>query len=95
MIRAQGVNVRENKYIGLGAHQSVEIRGQKQVTLIKRQFDSQHVRRLKEAAAEGKGGQILAIVMEEGIAHIFIVSGQTSKLKAKIEKHISKRKAFV
>ena len=29
VIRATGVNVRENKYIGLGAHQSVEIKGQK------------------------------------------------------------------
>ena len=36
IIRATGINVRENKYIGLGAHQSVEIKGQKQVTLIKR-----------------------------------------------------------
>jgi stalled ribosome rescue protein Dom34 len=49
--------------------------GQSKVTLIKRQFDSQHVRRLKEAAAEGKNGQVLVICMEEGIAHLFIVSG--------------------
>eukprot|EP00355_Strombidium_rassoulzadegani_P007744 CAMPEP_0168616074 /NCGR_PEP_ID=MMETSP0449_2-20121227/4840_1 /TAXON_ID=1082188 /ORGANISM="Strombidium rassoulzadegani, Strain ras09" /LENGTH=303 /DNA_ID=CAMNT_0008656849 /DNA_START=336 /DNA_END=1244 /DNA_ORIENTATION=+ len=32
--------------------------------------------------------------MEEGIAHLFLVTKQTSKLKAKIEKHISKKKAF-
>lgn len=31
--------------------------------------------------------------MEEGIAHIFLVSKNTSKLKAKIEK-TTKRKAF-
>ena len=49
--------------------------GQSKVTLIKKQFDSQHVRRLKEAGAEGKNGQVLVIVMEEGIAHLFIVSG--------------------
>lgn len=33
--------------------------------------------------------------MEEGIAHLFLVSRNTSKLKAKIEKRISKKKAYV
>ena len=30
--------------------------------------------------------------MEEGIAHVYLVSSHTSKLKAKIEKNISKKK---
>ena len=33
--------------------------------------------------------------MEEGIAHLFLVAKNTSKLKAKIEKRIPKKKAFV
>jgi hypothetical protein len=32
--------------------------------------------------------------MEEGIAHLFLVTKSTSRLKAKIEKTISKRKGF-
>jgi stalled ribosome rescue protein Dom34 len=32
--------------------------------------------------------------MEEGIAHLFLVSRSTSKLKAKIEKRISKKKGL-
>jgi hypothetical protein len=32
--------------------------------------------------------------MEEGIAHLFLVSRATSKLKAKIEKRISKKKGI-
>lgn len=32
--------------------------------------------------------------MEEGIAHLFLVGRNTSKLKAKIEKRISKKKAY-
>ena len=64
------------------------------ITLIKRNFDSIHVKKLKEAAGDSQAGQILAIVMEEGIAHIFLVTKSQSKLKAKIEKHISKKKAF-
>ena len=33
--------------------------------------------------------------MEEGISHLFLVGQSTSKLKAKIEKKISKKKAYV
>jgi hypothetical protein len=32
--------------------------------------------------------------MEEGIAHLFLVSRSTSKLKAKIEKRIAKKKGI-
>jgi len=64
------------------------------VTLIKRHFDSIHLKKLHEATSEAQTGNVLAIVMEEGIAHIFLVSKSTSKLKAKIDKHISKKKAF-
>ena len=39
-------------------------------------------------------GQMLALIMEEGICHAFMVSRSTTKLKFKIEKAISKRKAF-
>jgi hypothetical protein len=33
--------------------------------------------------------------MEEGIAHLYLMAKNTSKLKAKVEKRISKKKAFV
>ena len=53
-----------------------------------------HARKLNEASSEAAQGQVLAIVMEEGIAHLFLVTKSTSRLKAKIEKSISKRKGF-
>jgi stalled ribosome rescue protein Dom34 len=41
-----------NKYIALGAYQSLDIKAPLTVTLIKKNFDAIHVRRLKEAVAE-------------------------------------------
>ena len=37
---------------------------------------------------------VCAIIMEEGIAHLFLVGKNTSKLKAKIDKKICKKKAY-
>ena len=94
VIRVLGTNAKENNWLGLGAHQSMDIKAPMQITLVKRQFDSMHVRKLKEAGAEAPQGSLLAITMEEGIAHVFLVTRSTTKLKAKIEKHIAKNKAF-
>ena len=49
---------------------------------------------LKKAVSDSNHGQVLVIVMEEGIAHLVLVSKHTEKIKAKIERGISKKKAF-
>lgn len=51
-IRVLGTNARMNKYIALGAYQSLDIKAPLTVTLIKHNFDAIHVRRLREAVAE-------------------------------------------
>ena len=74
LIRVLGTNAKESVYIGLGAHQSINIEAPMKITLIKKRFDSMHVRKLNEAAKEATAGSMLAITMEEGVAHIFLVS---------------------
>ena len=53
-----------------------------------------HVKKLHDAANLSDQGHVCAILMEEGIAHLFLVSRATSKLKAKIEKRIGKKKGI-
>ena len=68
----------------------MDIKSPMKVSLIKRNFDYLHVKKLREITSESSQGQILAIVMEESTANIFLVSKTTTKLKAKIESSISK-----
>ena len=53
------------------------------------------MKKLNEAVSMHNSGLVAAIIMEEGIAHLFMVGKNTSKMKAKVEKRISKKKAFV
>ena len=94
-IRVLGINIQENKFIGMGAHQAMTIKAPNKLTLIKQTFDSMHEKKLREAAQGTNDGQVLAITLEEGIAHLWLVSKNNTKLKGKIEKTISKKKAFV
>ena len=53
-----------------------------------------HVKKLNDAINMHSTGFITACIMQEGIAHLFQVGRNTSKLKSKIEKGISKKKAY-
>jgi protein pelota len=91
-LRINGVNATENKWIGMGASQSMEIRPPRQLLIVKKVFDSMHVRRLDQMIKEADSGHLVAITMEEGIANLFVVSQSKTILKSKIEKSISKNK---
>ena len=49
-----------------------------------------HVRKLNEMIQEQDAGNVIAITMEEGMAHIFVISQHKTLLKQKIEKSITK-----
>jgi stalled ribosome rescue protein Dom34 len=53
-----------------------------------------HLKKLHDAVEMSSEGHICVIVMEEGMSHLFLVGRSTSKLKAKVEKAISKKKAY-
>ena len=95
MIRITGTNAQENKYLKLGQFQSMEIQPPKTLTLIKFHFDSIHIKKLNDACDLANEGHVAVIVMEEGLAHLFLVGRNTSKLKAKVERAIPKKKAYV
>ncbi len=61
---------------------------------MKPQFDSIHIKKLNDATNLQDQGHVCTILMEEGIAHLFLVSRSTSKLKAKVEKRITKKKGI-
>ena len=52
----------------------MDVRPPRQITIVKRDFDSIHVKRLKQMEQEEDQGHLVAITMEEGIAHIFMVT---------------------
>ena len=74
----------------MGQYQGMDIKAPMKISLIKRNFDYMHVKKLKEITSESSQGQIVCIVMEDSTANIFLVSKNTTKLKAKIESSISK-----
>ena len=68
----------------------MDITPPRQIMIVKPVFDSMHVRKLNQIIQEQDVGQVIAITMEEGIAHIFCITQAKTLLKQKIEKAITK-----
>ena len=91
-IRVKGINVQDNNYCAKGQSQGMDVMAPFKITLIKRQFDSVHVKKLNEAIGAAQQGQVCVIMMQEGLAQMFMVTRSQTILKSKIEKHIPKKK---
>jgi protein pelota len=92
IIRYKGKNVSENEYVALGQYQSIEIAKGIQFTVFKKNWDEMHIERLIQATDPTISSDLAAIVMEEGVCHIFLISSHITTLKAKIEQTIPKKR---
>ncbi len=92
IIRYKGKNVSENEYIAMGQYQSIEIGRGSIFTVFKKSWDEISIDKLKEACDVTAVSDLAAIVMEEGIAHIFLISSHITTMKAKVEVGIPKKR---
>lgn len=92
LIRFKGKNVSENDHISVGQYQSIEIGKGSLFTLIKKLWDEIHIEKLKIGSDPSITSDLAAILMEEGVAHIYLISSHITNLKAKIEMSIAKKR---
>ena len=92
IIRYKGKNVSENEYIAIGQYQSIEIAKGLMFTVFKKNWDDISIERLKQATDVTITSDLAAVVMEEGVAHLYLISSHITSLKTKIEQSIAKKR---
>jgi protein pelota len=92
LMRLKGKNVSQNEYVNIGQYQSIEIGMGNFFTLFKKCWDDVHIEKLHLASDRTITADLAAILMEEGIAHIYLISSNITDLKAKIELSIAKKR---
>lgn len=91
-MRFKGKNVSENDYISVGQYQSIEIGKGSLFTLIKKLWDDIHIEKLRVGSDPSISSDLAAVLMEEGICHVYLISSHITTLKAKIEMSIAKKR---
>ncbi|NP_001088486.1 protein pelota homolog [Xenopus laevis] len=91
-LRVKGINIQENQYVKMGAYHTIELEPNRKFTLAKKQWDSIVLERIEQACDPAFSADVAAVVMQEGLAHICLVTPSMTLLRAKIETSIPRKR---
>lgn len=95
VLRVKGRNAVESDHVKIGQYHTLDIELNRKFTLYKEKWDSIALERLDMACDASQKADVAAVVMQEGLAHVILVTPFTSLTKAKIETNVPrKRKGY-
>lgn len=92
VLRLKGRNVVENDYVKIGQYHTLDLELNKKFTLHKKDWDSVALDRLEVACDTARKADVAAVVMQEGLAHICLVTPFMTLLRAKIETAVPRKR---
>jgi len=91
-IRLNGKNVEQNKHVKLGGYHTVELEPNRKFTIFKDCWDTIVIERLEEACDPAKQATLAAVVMQQGLANVCLITKHMTIVKAKIEQSIPRKR---
>ncbi|XP_001602715.1 protein pelota [Nasonia vitripennis] len=92
VLRLKGRNIEENKYVKTGAYHTLDVEQNRKFTLKKPIWDSIALERVDMACDPTQHADIAAVVMQEGIAHICLITSNMTIVRAKIDQVIPRKR---
>lgn len=92
VLRVKGRNVEENQYVKMGQYHTIDLELNRKFVLTKEEWDIVAIDRIDDACDVTKKADLGAIVMQEGIAHVCLVTGSMTLVRAKIEVNIPRKR---
>ncbi|XP_076452895.1 protein pelota-like [Babylonia areolata] len=92
VLRVKGRNICENQYVKMGAYHTLDLELNRPFTLSKQEWDSVALERIDMACDPTQNADLAAIVMQEGIAHVCLVTNNMTLVRAKIETSIPRKR---
>jgi protein pelota len=90
-LRLRGKNILENPHVRLGSYHTLELEKNRQFTLTKECWDKIHFEILRTAKDPTSGADVAAVVMQEGLAHICLVTSAMTHVRQKIEQKVPRK----
>lgn len=92
VLRVKGRNVEENQYVKMGQYHTIDLELNRKFVLTKEEWDIVSIERIENACDPTKKADVGAIVMQEGIANVCLVTSSMTLLRAKIEVNIPRKR---
>lgn len=90
LLRVKGRNVEENPYIKMGAYHTADLVANQKFTIHKEHWDSVTLERVDNACDPARNSD-LAVVMQEGLAYVCLITSAMTIERAKIDVNIPKK----
>ncbi|TWU76128.1 Translation factor pelota [Metarhizium rileyi] len=92
-LRVSGVVASENDHVPMGSHHTLDIEVNRSFTIIKPDgWDSVSKATLSQALSDDKNGAMAAVVMQEGLANICLITQFRTVLKTRVESVVPKKR---
>ncbi|XP_076346162.1 pelota mRNA surveillance and ribosome rescue factor isoform X2 [Tachypleus tridentatus] len=92
VLRVKGRNIQENQYVKMGAYHTIDLELNRKFTLVKAHWDSVALDRLDMACDPTQHADLAAIIMQEGLANVCLVTASMTLVKAKIDVNIPRKR---
>ena len=93
-LHVSGQVVEENKHVQMGSFHTLDLELQRNFTLEKAEgWDSVALETLKEAVNQESKAQLWAVVMQEGLANICLITEHQTILRQRVEVNLPKKRA--
>lgn len=92
-IEIKGINIEENNFLNLGQAHTLKPELHNAISIVKHKWEKYHIDQLKECSDITNTAEVAAYVMDEGVAHLCYIKNNSTRIKAKIEKNIPKKKS--
>lgn len=92
-LRVSGVVASENDHVSMGMHHTLDLEVNRQFSIVKPEgWDSVAKSTLSQALSDDKNGATAAVVMQEGLANICLITEFRTVFKVKVESVIPKKR---
>ncbi|KAF5130364.1 Protein pelota [Metarhizium anisopliae] len=92
-LRVSGVVASENDHVPMGSHHTLDIEVNRSFTVIKPDgWDSVSKATLSQALSDDKNGAMAAVVMQEGLANICLITQFRTVVKTRVESVVPKKR---
>ncbi|KDO30272.1 translation factor pelota [Saprolegnia parasitica CBS 223.65] len=92
LLRIRGKNVEENPHVRMGAYHTIDLELNKDFTLAKQCWDVMTLERIDMACNVAKQAEAAAVVMQAGLAHLCLIKGHMTVIRAKLETSIPRKR---
>ncbi|XP_055522150.1 protein pelota homolog [Leucoraja erinacea] len=92
LLRVKGTNIQENDHVKMGAYHTIELEMNRTFTLAKKQWDSIVLERIEQACDPAQNADVAAVIMQEGLANICLVTSSMTVMRAKVETTIPRKR---